>query len=242
MNANGNMTERHSTKPNEPIVDDVPPLIIQSEREVFREKGGADFTVTETIATVRHTGAQLQFHVASVRNGKTGAVCVVQKNGKDEPPAFLIARHWRVSTKQWAWEFPRGMELKDEDTLGTAIRELREETGIQVSRNQVTILQHIHADTGVLRDDIAVARILSSRFHRHSTVWRLGTHQRPLGSGKHVAMHDCFRRNYRWHHACCVGYRSIPQPASASIDSLHPFTVQTSHSYLQDTQSSIRGS
>lgn len=160
MNANGNMTERHSTKPNEPIVDDVPPLIIQSEREVFREKGGADFTVTEAIATVRHTGAQLQFHVASVRNGKTGAVCVVQKNGKDEPPAFLIARHWRVSTKQWAWEFPRGMELKAEDTLGTAIRELREETGIQVSRNQVTILQHIHADTGVLRDDIAVARIL----------------------------------------------------------------------------------
>ena len=52
------------------------------------------------------------------------------------------------------------MELKDEDTLGTAIRELREETGIQVSRNQVTILQHIHADTGVLRDDIAVTRIL----------------------------------------------------------------------------------
>ena len=126
MNANGNMTERHATKPNEPIVDDVPPLIIQSEREVFREKGGADFTVTEAIATVRHTGAQLQFHVASVRNGKTGAV----------------------------------MELKDEDTLGTAIRELREETGIQVSRNQVTILQHIHADTGVLRDDIAVTRIL----------------------------------------------------------------------------------
>lgn len=90
MNANGNMTERHSTKPNEPIVDDVPPLIIQSEREVFREKGGADFTVTEAIATVRHTGAQLQFHVASVRNGKTGGCALYRKTAKMSRPRSLL--------------------------------------------------------------------------------------------------------------------------------------------------------
>lgn len=160
MNTDDNTMKHDPTEPIMPVNDDVPPLIIQSEREVFHEKGGADFAVTESIVTIRKTGEHLQFHVASVRNGKTGAVCVVQKNDENGIPAFLIARHWRISTKQWAWEFPRGMEMDDEDATATAIRELQEETGLKVSRDQVTILQHMHADTGVLRDDIAIARIL----------------------------------------------------------------------------------
>lgn len=159
MNTNSNTMKHDPTESIMPVSDDVPPLIVQSEREVFREKGGADFAVTESIAKIRTTGARLQFHVASVRNGKTGAVCIAQKNDENEVPTFLIARHWRVSTKQWAWEFPRGMELDDEDAIATAIRELQEETGLKSSRDQVTILQHIHADTGMLRDDIAVAKI-----------------------------------------------------------------------------------
>lgn len=159
MNIDGNALEHDSTGTVMPVSDDVPPLIIQSEREVFHEKDGADFAVIESIAKIRTTGARLQFHVASVRNGKTGAVCIAQKNDENGVPTFLIARHWRVSTKQWAWEFPRGMELDDEDAIATAIRELQEETGLKSSRDQVTILQHIHADTGVLRDDIAIAKI-----------------------------------------------------------------------------------
>ena len=145
-----------------PIKDGIPPLDIQSETEVFREQGGVDFTVTKNIAIVRSTGEHLQFHVASVRDGKTGAVCVAEQILSDGTSAFLLARHWRVATRQWAWEFPRGMGADDEDSRDTAIRELSEETGITVSRDQVRILQHIHADTGVLRDNIAVARVLLS--------------------------------------------------------------------------------
>ena len=145
-----------------PIEDGIPPLDIQSETEVFREQGGAGFTVTKNTAVVRSTGERLQFHVASVRDGKTGAVCIAEQILSDGTSTFLLARHWRVAIRQWAWEFPRGMGADDEDSRDTAIRELSEETGITVSRDQVRILQHIHADTGVLRDNIAVARVLLS--------------------------------------------------------------------------------
>ena len=38
-----------------PVEDGIPPLDIQSETEVFREQGGAGFTVTKNIAIVRST-------------------------------------------------------------------------------------------------------------------------------------------------------------------------------------------
>lgn len=89
-----------------PVEDGIPPLDIQSETEVFREQGGAGFTVTKNTAVVRSTGEHLQFHVASVRDGKTGAVCIAEQILSDGTSTFLLARHWRVATRQWAWEFP----------------------------------------------------------------------------------------------------------------------------------------
>ena len=142
------------------VEDDISPLEIQSESEVFHEQGGADFTVTESIAIVNETGERVQFHTASVRQGKTGAVCIVEQSRDDNASVFLIARHWRIATKQWAWEFPRGMAGNNETPLATAIRELAEETGLCSKSVQTMILQHMHADTGVLRDDIAVFRVL----------------------------------------------------------------------------------
>lgn len=49
---------------------------------------------------------------------------------------------------------------------------------MHVSSSQVTILQHIHADTGVLRDDIAVARITVPRSyteHVENSDWELAS-------------------------------------------------------------------
>ena len=146
-----------------PVKDAAPPLRIQSESEVFHERGGADFAVTESIAAVRATGDRVQFHTASIRNGKTGAVCIVERVREDNESVFLIARHWRVSTKQWAWEFPRGMVDDDEIPAETAVREVLEETGLHDEDAQVTVLQHMHADTGVLRDDISVSRMFLPR-------------------------------------------------------------------------------
>lgn len=41
----------------------------------------------------------------------------------------------------------------------TAVRELQEETGIVAEAAQARIMQYMHADTGVLRDNIAVVHI-----------------------------------------------------------------------------------
>ena len=87
------------------VEDGIPPLDIQSETEVFREQGGADFTVTRNTAVVRSTGERLQFHVASVRDGKTGAVCIAEQILPDGTSAFLLARHWRVSTSNGLGSF-----------------------------------------------------------------------------------------------------------------------------------------
>lgn len=143
--------------------DPEPPLEILDQRKVFREYGGADFQVEEINTKIRDSGDLLTFHVASVKNAHTGVVCVARKEGGSDDdeasPRYLIARHWRVSTGCWGWEFPRGMGKDGETPIQTAVREFTEETGILIDENQVRILQHMHADTGVLKDDIAVARI-----------------------------------------------------------------------------------
>lgn len=142
------------------VRDPRPPLDVLGEREVFREQpGGADFAVTAADARIRATGRPITLHMASVKDGRTGAVCVVM-HGIGRERRYLLARHWRVSTGAWEWEFPRGMGEPEETAVRTAIRELREETGINVHDSQVSILQTMHADTGVLRDSIAVARIM----------------------------------------------------------------------------------
>ncbi|MBW3081360.1 NUDIX hydrolase [Bifidobacterium saguinibicoloris] len=144
------------------VRDPQPPLEMLGEREVFREApGGADFRVTAAAARVRATGQLLTLHMASVKGGRPGAVCVAVLGdaGDVGEPRYLLARHWRATTGEWEWEFPRGMGEPGETMEATAAREFAEETGIVVDERRVTVLQTMHADTGMLRDVIAVARI-----------------------------------------------------------------------------------
>lgn len=143
--------EHRGNVPNESIL---PPLEELSRREVYREQGGADFLVTEVRTRVRKTGESAQFNVVSIKNGTPGVACIVQSaDGR-----FLIGHHWRVSTAQFAWEFPRGMGEVGESIAETAVRELEEETGFTVSdmAEPAQFLQIIHPDTGLLSSEIAV--------------------------------------------------------------------------------------
>ena len=167
--------------------DPAVPLQVLGEKEVFSEHGGADFTVVATHVRVRETGGELTIHTASVKGGTAGAVCVVTLPGIDVPSnrRYLLARHWRVAIRDWAWEFPRGMGEPGETPVQTVLRELREETGIVANDGQVRILQHIHADSGVLTDDIKVALITLgsdaeatvSTGDLHGTDWELSDAQ-----------------------------------------------------------------
>lgn len=146
------------TNPNNNIIDDKLPLILDGERKtIFQDKESADFTVNCQNVTVRKNGKKLRMYSISTAHEITGAVCVVSRIFKT-CNKYLLARHWRVSTKKWHWEFPRGMGIKGESPEETALRELFEETGIK-NYSHINILQKIYADTGVLNGDIAVAHI-----------------------------------------------------------------------------------
>ncbi|MEJ5921723.1 NUDIX hydrolase [Bifidobacterium thermophilum] len=146
-----------------PVEDGVPPLIVSDEHVVYRDYFAADYTVFECQATVRETGETFRMHTTEVSGGRTGAACIVRLESTTVDGSvaarYLIARHWRVSTHAWGWEFPRGMGEEHESAEETAQRELKEETGISVPLECVKVVQLIHADTGVLRDSIAVAEI-----------------------------------------------------------------------------------
>ena len=134
------------------------PLQEIRRRKVFEETGGADFTVTAVDVKVRDTGADMTLHVASVKQGQPGVICVavVKQGGED---FYLIARHWRVAVEDWLWEFPRGMGEQGENPQTTAIRELHEETGLWAQPDAVHQLHRLHADAGVLQDDVRVMEI-----------------------------------------------------------------------------------
>lgn len=139
-------------------IDDKPPLILEGERKIiFKDEESADFTVNCQNVIVRKSNKQLRMYSISTANEITGAVCIINKIFKT-CSKYLLARHWRISTKKWHWEFPRGMGTAGESPEETALREMREETGIK-NYSHVNILQKIYADTGVLNGDIAVAHI-----------------------------------------------------------------------------------
>lgn len=130
------------------------PLEIISKDTVYQEQGGAQFTV-DRLSVRDEYGNDFALHVVSVEQAACGAVCVVEHAGK-----LLLGRHWRVSTGEWGWEFPRGMGKMGETPVRVACRELAEETGLSVAQDQISVLQHMHADTGLIQDDIAVAHVL----------------------------------------------------------------------------------
>lgn len=121
---------------------------VANRTTVYREHGGADVRV-EKLEVLSSAGT-FTTHAVSTKDASCGAVCIAIKEEK-----ILLARHWRATTESHEWEFPRGMGEQGETVEQTAQRELLEETGITASTT--TLLGHIHADTGILRDDIAVA-------------------------------------------------------------------------------------
>jgi 8-oxo-dGTP pyrophosphatase MutT (NUDIX family) len=142
------------------VNDDEPPLKLSNTRIVFEEQGGAHFTVKEIQGYTRSTNDPITFHVASVKEARTGIVCVVVLRGeRPENNQYLLARHWRVSTGEWGWEFPRGMGEVGETPVDTTKREMKEETGIDINSNEIRSLQVIHADTGILDDNISISYI-----------------------------------------------------------------------------------
>ncbi|WP_164861726.1 NUDIX hydrolase [Microbacterium sp. CPCC 204701] len=85
------------------------------------------------------------FHLVS-------AVCVVRADG-----LVLITR--RAVTKDWplSWEFPAGSALAGETSVDAAVRELREETGLEVPADSLEPVGRVTEESALL--DLYVTRV-----------------------------------------------------------------------------------
>lgn len=130
------------------------PFVVCEHEKIYQEDGGAHFALWRDSVKDMRTHRQFHLHYAEVTDGRSGAVCIVERGGR-----LLLAQHWRESVGEWLWEFPRGMGVLGETAEQTALRELAEETGLHAHESQVEILQYMHADAGVIRDNVAIASI-----------------------------------------------------------------------------------
>lgn len=124
------------------------PLSVGS-RTIDYSDGGYGVTIVGSNVTATGTGQSWRNRYLEVRGHGSGAV-IIPFVGE----SILFERHYRVATDEFSWELPRGFGEPDETDAETARRELREETGLLA--DDVTVISRIHADAGIMNDDIAV--------------------------------------------------------------------------------------
>ena len=124
------------------------PLSVGS-RTIDYSDGGYGVTIVGSNVTAVGSGESWRNRYLEVRGHGSGAV-VIPFVGE----SILFERHYRVATDEFSWELPRGFGEPDETDAETAKRELREETGLLA--DDVTVISRIHADAGIMNDDIAV--------------------------------------------------------------------------------------
>lgn len=118
-------------------------------RTIDYSDGGYGVTIVGSNVTAIGTGQSWRNRYLEVRGHGNGAV-IIPFVGE----SILFERHYRVATDEFSWELPRGFGEPDETDAETARRELREETGLLA--DDVTVISRIHADAGIMNDDIAV--------------------------------------------------------------------------------------
>lgn len=124
------------------------PLFV-GRRTIDYSDGGYGVTIVGSNVTAIGTGQSWRNRYLEVRGHGSGAV-IIPFVGE----SILFERHYRVATDEFSWELPRGFGEPDETDAETARRELREETGLLA--DDVTVISRIHADAGIMNDDIAV--------------------------------------------------------------------------------------
>lgn len=85
------------------------------------------------------------FHLVS-------AVCVVRADGLVLITQRAVAKDWPLS-----WEFPAGSALAGETSVDAAVRELREETGLEVSPDSLELVGRVTEESALL--DLYVTRV-----------------------------------------------------------------------------------
>ncbi|MBL1096392.1 NUDIX hydrolase [Streptomyces sp. 205] len=130
-------------------------LIDPAEIEAARRSTGSDEPVgvvysdrfiTVVRDAVRFPGGDLGLYVRVLPTGGAPGAVILPLIGAD--PEIVLVDHYRHATRSWHLEAPRGMGEPAEAGPVSAVRELREELGVQP--DEVIPLGTLHADSGLL--------------------------------------------------------------------------------------------
>lgn len=98
------------------------------------------------------------FRYCNIEYPKNGAATLIVFKSNDGADKYLLERHFRVFTNRYHYEIPRGFAdlTADIDTSFTAIRELKEETNIDLELKVVQLLNlgTIFTDTGLSNAEV----------------------------------------------------------------------------------------
>ncbi len=101
------------------------------------------------------------FRYCNVNYSKKGAASIVLIHTNEET-FILLQKSYRPFLKTFIYEIPRGFaDLKDNTPLQTAVRELFEETSIDVSefKNTISDLGTIYPDSGLSNNEVSIFKI-----------------------------------------------------------------------------------
>ena len=99
--------------------------------------------------------------IMSQRNNDNSAVLIVPYYDAPEGTRLIITREYRVPLGDYEWGFPAGLIEEGETILKTVIREMREETGLQVDEILNTSPK-VYNSSGMTDETISIVYIKCS--------------------------------------------------------------------------------
>jgi 8-oxo-dGTP pyrophosphatase MutT (NUDIX family) len=113
------------------------PWLTLSSREVYDNK----WIQIEEHQVINPAGGKGIYGKIHFKNKAIGVVALDENNN-----TWLVGQ-WRYPLNEWSWEIPEGGGPLENDVLGSAQRELKEETGMIA--NRWTIIQRVHLSNSV---------------------------------------------------------------------------------------------
>jgi 8-oxo-dGTP pyrophosphatase MutT (NUDIX family) len=120
------------------------------ERDTIRKKDGEVLFSMIEMDAVTEQGQKL-LPIALLRGHFVSIVTVlIDKSTREE--FYLMVGQRRVADGALHWEHPAGMTDSDTDPFATALKEMEEETGLKVTREQVHLLREgvVYSSPGLL--------------------------------------------------------------------------------------------
>lgn len=152
--------EHYNSPASIAIVSDLE-IVNQFEEETGKQIGVLDnqpyYNVNLDLYQDKNNGRLFRYvNVEYPNNGKSGAAMfvVLKSNNKD---LILLERHYRPFINKYQYEIPRGFsDLNEVDTKITAIRELKEETGVTFDNRKIVSLGTMFTDSGLCNAEVSL--------------------------------------------------------------------------------------